>query len=410
MHSKNPPDVPSADELLKEVGRFKTTIPLDPLPPYDDPDENELWIRRRAVLTRTLYEKYPEHEAALACIHEYWMLMNLQPHLFLSVNDILHGSTIEVKGQYRNYNLRDPNDRKSWIEANASISSRKRLTIEKVLAEHPRLSIAAWAHDSIIEELRAEVLDFDPTERSPGRLLSIVNRLFSSVIRFLDYRKSLEAPRENELYPDYWDISKYMAEEALLDAVDALAYVDVKEQLRFLRKTENMFPENTRVHDIRRKLEAVEKTFNLSFIDLISGKRIELSDFVGNVVLIDFWATWCQPCLNQVPQLKRLLRRYHENGLRLLGISCDEPEVVKHGKRYVRVNNSNTDLVELETHVRACAETHSMEWPICVNKDLTDQWGVKSIPTIFAIDRDGVLRSTNVAGTLNSTVEELLKK
>ena len=407
---KNPRDQPLAAELLDEIGRFTTTIPLGPIPPSDDPKENELWIRRRAVLTRALFEIYPEHEAALACIHEYWMLMDMQPHLFFSVGDHLSDRRMEVTGLYRSYNFRDSMERQSWIEARETLSSRKRSMIEKVLAEYSHLMIANWAHDTIIEELRSEVLDFEPSDRSPKELLSIVNRLFSSVKRFLEFRNTLEALTKNELYPDHGQISLFLAEESLLDAVEVLACVDVKEQLRFLTKTERMFPENSRVQEVRRKLEAVDKTFDLAFTDLISGKQIELSEYAGNVVLIDFWATWCQPCLNQVPQLNRLIKRYYESGLRVIGISLDEPNLIKHGKQYIRLRNSNEELVELETHVLMCAENHNMDWPICVNKDLADRWGVKSIPTIFAIDRRGVLRSTNVAGVLSSTIAELLEE
>ena len=259
--------------------------------------------------------------------------MDMQPHLFLSVSDNLRDQPMEVTGQYRSYNLRNPTERESWIEARELISRRKRLAIEKILAEYSHLMIANWAHDVIIEEFRNEVLDFEPSQRLPEELLSSVNRLFSSVQRFLEYRNAFEAPVKNKLYPDYWQIDLNMAEDALLDAVDALSYVDVKEQLRFLLRTKNLFPKNTRVNAIRQKLEAVEKKFALSFTDLVSGKHVDISDYLGSVVLIDFWATWCQPCLNQVPQLKRLLRKYHESGLSILGVSCDEPELVKYGKQ-----------------------------------------------------------------------------
>ena len=71
-------------------------FPLDPIPPSEDPVENEVWIRRRAVLTRTLYENYPDHEVALTCIGEYWNLQATQPHLFLDVHDELSDDPIEI--------------------------------------------------------------------------------------------------------------------------------------------------------------------------------------------------------------------------------------------------------------------------------------------------------------------------
>ena len=86
-NSEKPRDRMSAQELLNAIGAFKTSIPLDPVPPGDDPVANEIWIRERALLTRAVFEQYPAHEASLACIHEYWMLLEMQPHLFLSIQD-----------------------------------------------------------------------------------------------------------------------------------------------------------------------------------------------------------------------------------------------------------------------------------------------------------------------------------
>ena len=401
-------EIPSAEELLTEIGGFKTTIPLDPVLPSDESDENELWIRRRAVLTRAFFEKYPEHEAALTCIHEYWMLMEMQPHLFLSVDDKLDDRSFGVTGKYRRYNFRDPNDRKDWDEARKLISNRKSPAIERVLEEHPQLAIAHWAYDSIIEQIRTKILDFDAAKGKSDELVSNVSELFAAVKRLFTFRASTETPTQSALFPNYWQISLHIAEEALLEAVDALAYVGVREQRRFLKEAENLLPNNKRVQQVRKKVDAVETTFVLSFTDLISGTHVDISDYRGSVVLIDFWATWCEPCLNQIPQLNRLVEKYHDRGLKVIGISCDMPDLIKGEKRYIRSSTLNDEPIELETYVRATAKNHGMDWPICVDKELADQWGVKSIPTVFAVDREGVLRSTNVAGTLSSTVEELL--
>ena len=400
----------SAQELLNAIGEFKTTIPLDPVPPSNDPNENELWIRRRASLTRAVFERFPDHEAALACIQEHWMLMEMQPHLFLSIQDQIDDPPMEVTGSYRNYDLRNPRERERWREARNLIANQKKSMIEQVLAEHPHLTIASWAYDALIEELRDEISDFDASEEQPEQLLHHVNGLLSSVRNFRRYQESIEAAPKSEQYPDHWQISTFLAEEALFEAVDALAYVGVNEQTRFLFDAEHLMTDSERVHDLRNKLESVDQPFKLTFEDLVSGELVDTSEYLGEVVLIDFWATWCKPCLDQIPYLKRILRRYQDRGLRILGISCDTPDIVKDDQSRIQSTRSDDALDQLASLVIQSARTHGIEWPICIDKGFADRWRVKSIPTIFAVDRKGALRSTNISGNLDSSIEELLNE
>lgn len=58
----------------------------------------------------------------------------------------------------------------------------------------------------------------------------------------------------------------------------------------------------------------------------INGENITLADFKGKVVLVDFWATWCGPCLQSIPELVRLQEQYRDSGLVILGVSMDEPD------------------------------------------------------------------------------------
>lgn len=59
------------------------------------------------------------------------------------------------------------------------------------------------------------------------------------------------------------------------------------------------------------------------------GRTVRLSDYLGkDVVLLSFWATWCSPCLGEMPELEKLHQRYKDQGLTILGISMDGPESV----------------------------------------------------------------------------------
>lgn len=58
------------------------------------------------------------------------------------------------------------------------------------------------------------------------------------------------------------------------------------------------------------------------------GKKLSLYDLRGHIVLLDFWASWCAPCLAEVPNLKAIYEKYHGKGLNILGVSLDEKEAV----------------------------------------------------------------------------------
>lgn len=79
---------------------------------------------------------------------------------------------------------------------------------------------------------------------------------------------------------------------------------------------------------------------NLNFtLKDVAGKKVQLSQYKGQVVLLNFWATWCRPCRTEIPSLISLYRDYKDRGLVVLGVSVDsEVQLVKPFARVMKMN------------------------------------------------------------------------
>jgi thiol-disulfide isomerase/thioredoxin len=121
----------------------------------------------------------------------------------------------------------------------------------------------------------------------------------------------------------------------------------------------------------------------------ISGERISLKDFKGKVFLLDFWATWCKPCVGEMPNVIRIYEKYHKEGFEIIGISLDK------------------DVESL----RAYVEENGIRWQQIFGEGWKNSLGqiyaVQSIPSTFLLGRDGVIRNKNLRG---ETLEEAIKK
>ncbi|MBI2384621.1 MAG: TlpA family protein disulfide reductase [Elusimicrobia bacterium] len=106
----------------------------------------------------------------------------------------------------------------------------------------------------------------------------------------------------------------------------------------------------------------------------ISGKTARLSDFKGRVVLVDFWATWCYPCLQELPDLKALYRRHEGKGFVILAVSIDEG-----GKEAVA----------------AFVAENKVPYPVLLaGSGPIKGWRVRGLPVAHLIDREGrIVRS-----------------
>jgi thiol-disulfide isomerase/thioredoxin len=142
----------------------------------------------------------------------------------------------------------------------------------------------------------------------------------------------------------------------------------------------------------------VGKPFELAFTDAISGSAISMKDLRGKVVVIDFWATWCGPCVAEMPKMKELYAKYRDKGVEFIGVSLDLPK-------------EQGGLEKLKAFVKE----KGIAWPQYYQgnywkSDFSRSWGINSIPRVFVVDQEGKLFSVEARGKLETIIPNLLKE
>jgi len=102
----------------------------------------------------------------------------------------------------------------------------------------------------------------------------------------------------------------------------------------------------------------------------LDGKKIELSGFSGKVVLVDFWATWCDPCREEIPDLVKLREKLKDKGFEIFGVSMDD-EGAKAVKKFLA--------------------KQPITYPLGLNggEQPPEGWAVPGLPTAYLVGRQG---------------------
>ncbi len=139
-----------------------------------------------------------------------------------------------------------------------------------------------------------------------------------------------------------------------------------------------------------KKLDRVGKPLALKFAAM-DGREVDLQKLKGKVVLVDFWATWCGPCIKELPAVKAAYEKLNAKGFEIVGISFDQ------------------DKAALEKLVAK----EKMPWPQYFEggekgNKFGEEFNISGIPTMWLVDKQGVLRDLNGREKLTEKVEKLL--
>lgn len=121
----------------------------------------------------------------------------------------------------------------------------------------------------------------------------------------------------------------------------------------------------------------------------LDGRSVSLSGLRGKVVILDFWATWCLPCREAIPEIERLYSTYAGKGLVVLGISLDE-------------GNWNA--------VKSFRDEYGITYPILKGDyDIERNYMVRTIPMLVIVDREGNIRRRYIGGGAEEEIEKEIR-
>ncbi len=199
-----------------------------------------------------------------------------------------------------------------------------------------------------------------------------------------DFEKSVrelqkEFPQRPEIFGSLMEIAQLRGgEKAKAVAEEIIASTDAPKELKEMAKA------------LKQKFDRIGKPFELKF-KAIDGREVDLAALKGKVVLVDFWATWCGPCVAEIPNVVAAYEKLNPKGFEIVGISFDDDE----DKLKDFVKRKKMPWVQF---------FDGQGWQ---NK-YAKEFGITGIPSMWLVDKKGNLRDLEARANLTEKVEKLL--
>ena len=155
------------------------------------------------------------------------------------------------------------------------------------------------------------------------------------------------------------------------------------------------FPAEGREEDLYTKIrisliKGDKKAPDFSLLDL-HGRKVGLKQFRGKIILLNFWATWCGPCMQELPNVVKVYKKYHKKGFDIIGINLD-------------LDKGQLKGVMKESGMTWAQYFDGTGW----DNKFAKQFGIPSIPSMWLIDKKGILVDLNARNKLEENIEKLL--
>ena len=158
-------------------------------------------------------------------------------------------------------------------------------------------------------------------------------------------------------------------------------------------------------------LASLEQPLELAFT-AVDGRKVDLKDLRGKVVLVDFWATWCAPCIAELPNIKKVYAELHAQGFEIIGVTLENAHLSANdspGQTVEKLAKAKKILVDFTAK-------EQLPWPQHFDgkywkNAFSTQFGISSIPSMLLLDQAGRVVSTQARGeALEREVKRLLNR